>query len=85
MLLNFQLYRRFCFVDIVEESQRLNTNLFVATISGQIPLGTSILALCPQTVPSIANFKPTFESKGPPIVADKSTLDAQKKEEKCFL
>lgn len=56
-------------------------------IPGNIPLGTSILALCPQTMQLHKNLtaqticKP-FESKGPPIVA--SNVE-NKTDEKCFL
>lgn len=55
---------------------------------GNIPLGTSIMALCPQTMQLHKNLaaqticKPSFESKGPPIVA--SNVE-NKTDEKSFL
>lgn len=58
--------------------------------AGHIPIGTSIMALCPQTVNLSKSLtsqptldKPTFESKGPPIVA--TNVENSKKDEKCFL
>lgn len=56
--------------------------------AGNIPLGTSIMALCPQTMQLHKNLtaqsvcKPSFESKGPPIVA--SNVE-KKNDGKCFL
>lgn len=57
--------------------------------AGHIPIGTSIMALCPQTMNLSKSLtaqapldRPTFESKGPPIVA---TNVENKKDEKSFL
>ncbi|KAG5685009.1 hypothetical protein PVAND_014212 [Polypedilum vanderplanki] len=59
---------------------------------GNIPIGTSVLALCPQTMqlhkglagaPLRQTFDKTFESKGPPIVAP--NFESKKSDEKCYL
>lgn len=67
----------------------LSFKLFVPNCAGNIPLGTSIMALCPQTMQLGKNLtaqnivgKPSFESKGPPIVA--SNLE-NRSDEKSFL
>lgn len=74
------------------DTHQLNLRVCIITTCilniGNIPLGTSIMALCPQTMTLHKNLtaqtmsKPSFESKGPPIVASNT---GNKTDEKCFL